>query len=198
MLKINLSLLTLLFAAFLFSSCSKTSNVKPEQAYLDEAKKLYDEKKFDESIAAYRELIKNYPSSEKNAIYAYNQIAGIYFDGLKDYQKTVDTYKELSEKYPNSKEAKQSLFMVAFTYDEFMKDKEKAKDAYKKFLEKYPQDADPNDKMSESARTMLQVLESGKTIEDMIKENSGTTDKAPKTGKDSVTANKKDTVKAKK
>ena len=54
---------------------------------------------------------------QKNAIFAYNQIAGIYFDGLKDYQKTVDTYRELAEKYPNTKEAKQSLFMVAFTYD---------------------------------------------------------------------------------
>ncbi|MBN8571283.1 MAG: tetratricopeptide repeat protein [Ignavibacteria bacterium] len=191
MLKINLSLLTLLFAAFLFSSCQKSENVKPEQAYLDDAKKLYDEKKFDESIAAYRELIKNYPASEKNAIYAYNQIAGIYFDGLKDYQKTVDTYRELAEKYPNSKEAKQSLFMVAFTYDEYMKDKDKAKDAYKKFLEKYPNDTDPNDKMSESARTMLQVLESGKTIEDMIKENSGNTDKTSKTTTIDTTKSKK-------
>lgn len=192
MLKINLSLLTLLFAAFLFSSCSKTANMKPEQAYLDDAKKQYDEKKFDESIATYRELIKNYPASEKNAIFAYNQIAGIYFDGLKDYQKTVDTYRELAEKYPASKEAKQSLFMVAFTYDEYMKDKDKAKDAYKKFLDKYPNDTDANDKMSESARTMLQVLESGKSIEDMIKENSGNTDKTPgttKTSKD-TTANK--------
>ncbi len=42
--------------------------------------------------------------------------------------------------------------------------------------------------MSESARTMLQVLESGKSIEDMIRENSGTTEKTPA----------KDTVKTKK
>lgn len=191
MMKIKLSLLTLLLAAFLFSSCSKSENVKPEQTYLDEAKKLEEEKKSDEAIAMYRELIKNYPASEKNAIYAYNRIAGIYFENIKDYQKTVDTYVELAEKYPNTKEGKQSLFMAAFTYDEHMKDKEKAKDAYKKFLAKYPNDTDPNDKMSESARTMLQVLESGKSIEDMIKENSGNTDKTTKTPT-------KDTVKTKK
>ncbi len=188
MMKINLSLLTLLLAAFLFSACSKTETAKPEQTYLDDAKKLEDEKKSEEAIAMYRELIKNYPASEKNAIFAYNRIAGIYFENLKDYQKTVDTYNELAEKYPNTKEGKQSLFMAAFTYDEHMKDKEKAKDAYKKFLAKYPQDTDPNDKMSESARTMLQVLESGKSIEDMIRENSGTTEKTPA----------KDTVKTKK
>ena len=81
--------------------------------------------------------------------------------------------------------------MVAFTYDEYMKDKDKAKDAYKKFLEKFPNDTDPNDKMSESARTMLQVLESGKTIEDMIKENSGNTDKTPKTTTIDTTKSKK-------
>lgn len=177
MFKFHLSLLTLFLAAFIFSSCSKTPNAKPEQTYIDDGKKLEEEKKYDEAIANYRELIKNYPASEKNAIYAYNRIAGIYFENMKDYQKTVDTYVEMAEKFPNSKEGKQALFMAAFTYDEHMKDKEKAKDAYKKFLAKYPQDTDPNDKMSESARTMLQVLESGKSIEDMIKENSTNQDK---------------------
>ena len=50
-----------------------------------------------------------------------------------------------------------------------MKDKENAILSYKKFLEKYPQDSDPNEKLSESAKVMLQTLESGTSIEDMIK-----------------------------
>lgn len=187
MFKFHLSILTLLLAAFIFSSCSKTPSTKPEQTYIDDGKKLEEEKKYDEAIANYKELIKNYPASEKNAIYAYNRIAGIYFENMRDYQKTVDTYIEMADKFPNTKDGKNALFMAAFTYDEHMKDKEKAKDAYKKFLAKYPQDTDPNDKMSESAKTMLQVLESGKTIEDMIKENSG-----------SDKTQKKDTTKTKK
>jgi hypothetical protein len=71
--------------------------------------------------------------------------------------------------------------MVAFIYDETLKDKENAKIFYKKFLEKYPTDTDPNDKMSESAARMLEVLESGKSIEDLILQNETAGDKKTET-----------------
>jgi len=150
------------------ASCSQTSK-KTEEQYLTEAKAKYEEKKYDEAITNYREFLKNYPKSGQ-AIYVYNQIAGIQIENLKDQLGAINTYKELAANFPDSKEAKQSLFMVAFIYDETLKDKENAKQAYKVFLQKYPTDTDPNDKMSESARTMLEVLESGKSIEDMIQQ----------------------------
>ena len=181
--KINIGIMLvavmLMAVAGTFTGCSKEGS-KPEQAYLDDAKAKYDNKQFQESIDAYKEFVKAYPKSDK-AIYAYNQIAGIYFESLKNYPETIKTYRELAEKFPGTKEAKQSLFMVAFIYDETMKDKENAKTAYKQFLDKYPNDTDPNDKMSESARMMLQTLESGKSIEDMIKENSTSTTNNMKT-----------------
>lgn len=183
-IKINVGLILLavmlISAAGTFTGCSKGGTNKSEQAYLDEAKAKYDAKEFQASIDTYKEFIKTYPKSDK-AIYAYNQIAGIYFEGLKNYPETIKTYQELADKYPQTKDAKQSLFMVAFIYDETMKDKENAKTAYKKFLEKFPNDTDPNDKMSESAKMMLQTLESGKSIEDMIKENSSNTKENIKT-----------------
>ncbi|CAN5545954.1 hypothetical protein BH10BAC5_BH10BAC5_08760 [soil metagenome] len=176
--KINVGLMLvavmLMAVAGSFTGCSKSGTNKSEQTYLDEAKAKYDAKEFQQSIDLYREFVKAYPKSDK-AIFAYNQIAGINFESLKNYPETIKTYRELAEKYPQTKEAKQSLFMVAFIYDETMKDKENAKTAYKQFLEKYPNDTDENDKMSESARMMLQTLESGKSIEDMIKENSSST-----------------------
>jgi len=61
------------------------------------------------------------------------------------------------------------MFMIAFIYDEMLKDKQMAKDSYKKFLDKYPKDEDPNEKMSESARMMLQMLDDNRSIEDIIK-----------------------------
>jgi hypothetical protein len=61
------------------------------------------------------------------------------------------------------------MFMIAFIYDEMLKDKQMAKESYQKFLEKYPKDEDPNEKMSESARMMLQMLEENRSIEDIIK-----------------------------
>ena len=164
----KLKFLPFLLLVVLFASCTQSSK-KTEEQYLADAKARYEEKKYDEAITNYREFLKNYPKSGQ-AVYAYNQIAGIQIENLKDHLGAINTYKELAASSPDSKEAKQSLFMVAFIYDETLKDKENAKQAYKVFLQKYPTDTDPNDKMSESAKTMLDVLESGKSIEDMIQE----------------------------
>jgi len=81
----------------------------------------------------------------------------------------VKYYEELTQKHPNTKESKYGMFMVAFIYDEMLKDKEKAKANYQKFLDKYPKDEDPNEKMSESASMMLQMLDENRSIEDIIK-----------------------------
>lgn len=168
MRKINLKFLSVILLVVFLAGCS--DNKKTEEVYLSEAKAQLDEKKYDESIKTYQEFVKYYPKSDK-AIFAYNQIAGIQIDAKKDPQAGIKTYTELAEKYPDSKEAKQSLFMVAFIYDENLKDKPNAILAYKNFLSKYPKDTDANDKMSESASTMLEVLESGKSIEEMIQQN---------------------------
>lgn len=168
MRNLNLKFFSVLIISVLLTGCSE--NKKTEDQYLTDAKTKLDEKKYDESITDYREFIKNYPKSDK-AVFAYNQIAGIQIENLKNPQEGIKTYKELAEKYPSTKEAKQALFMVAFMYDETLKDKDNAIASYKIFLEKYPTDTDPNDKMSESARTMLEVLQSGKSIEEIIQQS---------------------------
>lgn len=168
MRNLSLKLFTILILAAVISACS--TNKKPESEYLDAAKAKFDEKNYAESITLYREFIKEYPKSDK-AMFAYNQIAGIQIDALKDQKAGIATYKELSEKFPGTKEAKQSMFMIAFIYDETLKDKDNAIKSYQEFLVKYPTDTDPNDKMSESAKTMLEVLQSGKSIEEIIQQN---------------------------
>ena len=168
MRKINLKFLSVILLSLFLIGCSESK--KTEDQYLTDAKTKLDEKKYDEAIVSYQEFIKNYPKSDK-AIFAYNQIAGIQIDGLKNPQAGIKTYNELAEKFPNTKDAKQSLFMVAFIYDEQLKDKDNAIKSYKAFLAKYPKDTDANDKMSDSATTMLEVLQSGRSIEEIIQEN---------------------------
>ena len=168
MRKINLKFLSLILFSVILIGCSESK--KTEDQYLTDAKTKLDEKKYDEAIVSYQEFLKNYPKSDK-AVFAYNQIAGIQIDGLKNPQAGIKTYTELAEKFPNTKDAKQSLFMVAFIYDEQLKDKDNAIKAYKAFLAKYPKDMDANDKMSELATTMLEVLQSGRSIEEIIQEN---------------------------
>jgi len=168
MRNLNFKIILVLLTAIIISGC--TENKKSEEQYLADAKLKLEEKKYDEAITGYREFLKNYPKSDK-AIFAYNEIAGIQISNLSNPQEGIKTYIELAEKHPDTKEAKQSLFMVAFIYDETLKDKQNAMASYQKFLDKYPKDNDQNDKMSESARTMLEVLKSGKSIEEIIEEN---------------------------
>lgn len=161
--------------AVLISSCGDKTGGLSEEDLLKQAKQMSDSSSLlnddnlrKEAISLYSDFLKNYPNSPKVAD-VYNQIAGLYY-GLKDYQKAIDTYTELYDKYPDSKEGKNALFMVAFTYDETLKDKDKAIAAYKKFLEKFPQDAE-GEKLSESARVMIDKLVSGDDIIKLIEEN---------------------------
>jgi len=161
--------------AVLISSCGdKTGGLSEEDLFTkakqmsDSSTQLNNDDLRKEAIGLYSEFLKNFPNSQKTAD-AYNQIAGLYF-GMKDYQKAIETYMELYEKHPDTKEGKNALFMVAFTYDETLKDKDKAIAAYKKFLEKFPQDAE-GEKLSESARVMIDKLVSGDDIIKLIEEN---------------------------
>jgi tetratricopeptide (TPR) repeat protein len=187
MRNLNLKFLSVILLLIILAGCN--TNKKTEDQYIGDAKAQLDEKKYDEAIATYREFIKSYPKSDK-AIFAYNQIAGIQIDQMKNPQEGIKTYKELAEKFPGTKDAKQALFMVAFMYDETLKDKDNAVKSYEAFLKLYPTDTDPNDKMSESAKTMLEVLKSGKSIEEMIQENINKMGNS--SGKDTVKLDVKD------
>jgi len=177
MQKITL-LLTLLFITVMFISCSKESEesmLLKAKNKLDEAKKLETDNKLEdakrtyaESIDLYKAVLKEHPSSPK-AAEIYRIIAELYDNALADYDNAIRFYKELVDKYPDTKEAKYAMFMMGYIYDDKVKNKEMAKEFYKKFLDKYPQDTDPNEKLSESVRFMLKMMDENKSIEDIIK-----------------------------
>lgn len=167
MQKFRINLLVVMLAAIVFYSCGEKKMT--EEEYLNKAKTELENKQYKESIATYQELVKNYPQSN-NAIFAYNQIAGIYMENLQDFPAGIQAYRDLYAGFPDTKEGKNALFMVAFTYDEKLQDKDNAVKSYKEFLAKYPEDTDPNEKMSESAKMMIEVLESGKSVEDLIEQ----------------------------
>ena len=199
-------LILLIIPLFLLSACSKQSEetlYTNAKAKIDEAKKFEADNKPDDAKKSYTEgiemlkqLISDYPSSPKVPD-AYNEIAKIYVDNFKDYPNAIKYYKELSDKYPSAKEAKYAMFMVAFIYDEMLKDKEMAKQSYQKFLDKYPTDENPNEKMSESAKMMLQMLQDNRSIEDIIKGNSSNKDSVTVAPVKKDTLNPKDKTKTK-
>jgi tetratricopeptide (TPR) repeat protein len=193
-------LLVLIIPALLFTACSKESEetiLMNAKTKMEEAKKLDAENKPDEAKKAYNEAIElykkfltEYPNSA-GAPEAYDNIAQIYNLYLKDYTNSIKYYSELAQKHPAAKQSKYALFMIAFIYDESIKDKQKAKESYKLFLEKYPKDDGPGEKLSESARIMLQMMEGNQSIEDIIKNTQKDSTKTEQPKKTDTTSVKK-------
>ncbi|MBU1707834.1 tetratricopeptide repeat protein [bacterium] len=68
------------------------------------------------------------------------------FEQAKKYQEennfaaAVESYEALVNKYPQSRQAPQCLFMLGYLYANHLDDLDKARTAYETFLEKYPED----------------------------------------------------------
>jgi len=121
-------------------SCSKTS----DQEYFNQAQTLLKEKKTSEAIKAIETLISEYPES-KIAPKALVQLAGIYQNQMVEKLKPSESFNQAQkyfyqvyEKYPDSEEAPQSLFLSGFILANDLKDFDKATSHYKLFLSKYP------------------------------------------------------------
>ncbi|MDZ7338547.1 MAG: tetratricopeptide repeat protein [candidate division KSB1 bacterium] len=105
---------------------------------------LDEQGKADESLAMYREaaksyekLVAKYPQAPKSPEALY-KLGTLYFNNLKDAEKSIDAYRRLVEKYPNCQWVAQSLFMIGYRYANDVKDFDKAREAYNRFLEQYP------------------------------------------------------------
>jgi outer membrane protein assembly factor BamD (BamD/ComL family) len=77
-----------------------------------------------------------------------------------DFQKAVDLYTMLLEKYPDNEHNYKAQFMIGFIYSEELKDYDQARVAMQKVVEKYP-DCD----LADDAQWMLDHM--GKNLEDI-------------------------------
>lgn len=125
---------------FIIVSCSKTS----DQDYLNQANNLEKENKIAESITSLETLLKEYPES-KLAPKALIQLATIYqnqkvkdLSPVKSYNRAQKYFREVFDKYPDSEDAPNSLFMSSFILANNLRNFEEATAGYKLFLEKYP------------------------------------------------------------
>lgn len=85
--------------------------------------------------------------------------------GLNQISQTLDIWARVHDQYPESQRAAESLFLQAFTYDKDLENAGAAIPLYQSFLEKYPDHAFAND-----ARMLMEILQSGKTPEELIKD----------------------------
>lgn len=82
---------------------------------------------------------------------------------IADNEELLGILNALIDKYPDSKEGQESLFLKAFYYENNLKDDEGARALYEEFIEKYPE----ND-FADDAEFLLKNL--GKSEEEILRE----------------------------
>jgi tetratricopeptide (TPR) repeat protein len=80
------------------------------------AGKALSDKKWDDAVATYQKLLKNFPDSSYARPSLYNM--GLAQIGKKDWPSAIDSFKSLSERYPTHVDAKDALFQLGACYAE--------------------------------------------------------------------------------
>ena len=145
--------------------------VKPlREQFLEEIKKLEGEMhKSAElnnvtaglAIQSYSDYAKNFPDDSVTPDYLFK--AGEIATAIQQYPQALSYYKTITEKYPQFKMIKESLYLQGYLLDNFLNDDAKAKLIYEEVIAKYPSTSYAND-----AKAAISNL--GKTDEELIKE----------------------------
>jgi TolA-binding protein len=123
-----------LIAAFL--GCSKEP-VKTAQGYWDSARLLFANKKYEETIKEYRQLVNHYPQ-DTLAIAALFASAEIYKNNLSEFNRSLAVYKKIIKDYTSDSKAPNAMFMIGYVYSNDLDDQDNGRKWYTKFIETYP------------------------------------------------------------
>jgi outer membrane protein assembly factor BamD (BamD/ComL family) len=138
-------IVVLALAVGLVGGCSKQS---PEQFYAaaeqlaaEPAKRLEARAQFDEFLSRYA----GHPLTPQ----VLKQLAMLdQQDGKIDL--AISRYEQLLRRFPQSDQADEAQFMIAFISEEYLKDFDRARQAYQAVIDKYP-----NSELAASARRLL-------------------------------------------
>ncbi|HMF41861.1 MAG TPA: tetratricopeptide repeat protein [Polyangia bacterium] len=83
----------------------------------EHAGKALAEKRYDDAIAGYEMLLREFPGDNKYRLPSYYN-EGLAYQGKKDWAKAVDAFKKMAEVAPNSPDTKDALFQLGATYAE--------------------------------------------------------------------------------
>lgn len=84
---------------------------KTQDPDLNRANELLQQKKYDEAVSQYRQLLTPQKSSERDAaaLYSIGLILSYYSNPHKDYVKALEAFDEFLERYPNHPRAAEAL-----------------------------------------------------------------------------------------
>ena len=89
------------------------------------------------------------------------------FQNKKDFDRAIETYHRLVDKWPGTAEAYKGLFLLSYLYFENVQDEEKAKSSFERFIALYP-----DSELTVSAKVLLDNI--GKPVDewDIVKKLS--------------------------
>ncbi|MBL1215576.1 MAG: tetratricopeptide repeat protein [Ignavibacteriae bacterium] len=160
-----------LSANIIFLILLTACGTKTESELFDEAQKNIDEKNYTEALTNFEMIVEKYPNG-KYTEGAILEIGKLYHGKVvknitesESMKKAVEYYKQVFEKYPEHKDAKQAMFMAGFILANDIKDYDQAREIYNKFIEKYP-----DSELAFSAKSELENL--GKDPEEILQSKS--------------------------
>lgn len=160
-------IISLSFILLLFAGCG---DKKTAGELLADGEKFVNEKNLPEAVLTYETLIKDYPEDEL-APEAIVRLATIYQNKLvknisenESLQKSLELFKSVYDKYPNSEQAPMGLFMAGFVQANELQDYDGATETYNTFLNAYP-----DHELAASAQEELDNM--GLTPEEVLQKN---------------------------
>ncbi len=129
----TLRVLALTLVLFLGAGCSKDPT---EQEILEKAIEHQRWDEYDDALASYQLLIKQFPKSPyvPEALYA----MGLIYQTKKDFTKAVATFRRLGEEYPDHATASSATYIRAMLLSRELKDPDEALKAFEELLRRYP------------------------------------------------------------
>ncbi|HNY31477.1 MAG TPA: hypothetical protein PKO15_11375 [Fibrobacteria bacterium] len=162
----------------------------------DSARANHDRRSLAKAEELYREVETNAAAPDSLRAQALFQVGQLYGE-QQYYNKSLEAYRSVLQRFPNSGEAYKAQFMIAFTLSEYLKVEKRALAEYRVMLAKYPKsdladDADWMIRNIESGGALMPKFDDSAFVADSIR-RADSAAKATKATK--VEAPKKDTAK---
>jgi len=149
--------LALSLLCWCLAGCSEPT---PEQLYSQAEAAAADTTSLDQAVRKFNGFLERY-SQDKLAPKALDKLA-LIAQKRGDMKGAVVLYERLLSQYPQSDQADEAQFMIAFICEEFLGDLDKARQSYQRVIDQYP-----SSELAVSARHLLPNV--GRPPEEWVK-----------------------------
>jgi len=160
---------TLTLLLFSCGNRNQSANGVSRQSCLDSIKAIESKLKtiqtpdaytYNHAITLYTRFANNFPNDTMAPACLFD--AANISMSLNQYQRAINYYDTISQKYPAFKRSADCIFIRGFIYDDKLKDTAKARAMYQMVIDKYPHDS-----IASQARAAISIL--GKSYDEIIK-----------------------------